>query len=96
MSVMVLRTQGPAALFDDHRLVLHTSSYDAKRVRVFHACGEFVPTPSPPPPHCQGAWFPTLGCGQAQLGLWGSLGDQSRKSQMLCVWSAGISSTAMA
>ncbi|XP_060056869.1 protein-arginine deiminase type-3 isoform X3 [Erinaceus europaeus] len=39
MSVMVLRTQGPAALFDDHRLVLHTSSYDAERVRVFHACG---------------------------------------------------------
>ncbi|KAK2106035.1 Protein-arginine deiminase type-3 [Saguinus oedipus] len=39
MSVMVLRTQGPAALFDDHRLVLHTSSYDAERVRVFHVCG---------------------------------------------------------
>ncbi|KAK1340441.1 hypothetical protein QTO34_019011 [Cnephaeus nilssonii] len=39
MSVMVLRTQGPAALFDDHRLVLHTSSYDAKWARVFHACG---------------------------------------------------------
>ncbi|KAM5270276.1 protein-arginine deiminase type-3 isoform 2-T2 [Hipposideros larvatus] len=39
MSVMVLRTQGPAALFDDHRLVLHTSSCDAKRARVFHACG---------------------------------------------------------
>lgn len=42
MSVMVLRTQGPAALFDDHRLVLHTSSDDAKRARVFHAYGEFM------------------------------------------------------
>lgn len=66
-------------------------------------CGSSTPAVSlcpplrlPPPPHCQGAWFPTLGCGQAQLGLWGGLGDQSRKSQMLCVWSAGISSTAMA
>ncbi|XP_011941536.1 PREDICTED: protein-arginine deiminase type-3 [Cercocebus atys] len=39
MSVMVLRTQGPAALFDDHKLVLHTSSYDAKRAQVFHVCG---------------------------------------------------------
>ncbi|VFV43735.1 protein-arginine deiminase type-3 [Lynx pardinus] len=39
MSVMVLRTQGPAALFDDHRLILHTSSYDAKWARVFHTCG---------------------------------------------------------
>ena len=43
MSVMVLRTQGPAALFDDHKLVLHASSSDAKRARVFHACGEFMP-----------------------------------------------------
>ncbi|XP_006866471.1 PREDICTED: protein-arginine deiminase type-3 [Chrysochloris asiatica] len=39
MSIMVLRTQGPAALFDDHKFVLHTSSYDAQRARVFHACG---------------------------------------------------------
>ncbi|XP_005409873.1 PREDICTED: protein-arginine deiminase type-3 isoform X2 [Chinchilla lanigera] len=39
MSVMVLRTQGPAALFDDHKLILHTSSYDAQRARVFHVCG---------------------------------------------------------
>ncbi|KAM7097615.1 protein-arginine deiminase type-3 [Molossus nigricans] len=39
MSIMVLRTQGPAAFFDDHKLVLHTSSDDAKRARVFHACG---------------------------------------------------------
>ncbi|XP_004705456.2 protein-arginine deiminase type-3 [Echinops telfairi] len=39
MSVMVLRTHGPAALFEDHKLVLHTSSYEAQRARVFHACG---------------------------------------------------------
>ncbi|XP_004850446.1 protein-arginine deiminase type-3 [Heterocephalus glaber] len=39
MSVMVLQTQGPAALFDDHKLVLHTSSFDAQRARVFHMCG---------------------------------------------------------
>ncbi|XP_007934042.1 protein-arginine deiminase type-3 [Orycteropus afer afer] len=39
MSIMVLRTQGPAALFDDHKLVLHTSHYDAQRARVFHVCG---------------------------------------------------------
>uniref|UniRef100_A0A8C5LEG1 Peptidyl arginine deiminase, type III n=1 Tax=Jaculus jaculus TaxID=51337 RepID=A0A8C5LEG1_JACJA len=39
MSIMVLRTQGPAALFDDHKLVLHTSSCDATRARVFHVCG---------------------------------------------------------
>lgn len=63
MSVMVLRTQGPAALFDDHRLILHTSSYDAKWARVFHACGEFMPILSPCA-HCLG-WggclsFPTL------------------------------------
>ncbi|XP_015341125.1 protein-arginine deiminase type-3 isoform X1 [Marmota marmota marmota] len=39
MSLMVLRTQGPAALFEDHRLILHTSSSDARRARVFHVCG---------------------------------------------------------
>ncbi|NP_001009791.1 protein-arginine deiminase type-3 [Ovis aries] len=39
MSVMILRTQGPDALFDDHKLVLHTSRADAERARVFHACG---------------------------------------------------------
>ena len=44
MSVMILRTQGPNALFDDHKLVLHTSSADAERARVFHACGELMPS----------------------------------------------------
>lgn len=40
---MVLRTHGPADLFEDYKLVLHTSSYDAQRARVFHVCGEFLP-----------------------------------------------------
>ncbi|KAM7324034.1 hypothetical protein ACRRTK_016339 [Alexandromys fortis] len=39
MSLMVLRTQGPEALFDDHKLILHTSGCDAERSRVFHVCG---------------------------------------------------------
>lgn len=47
MSLMVLRTQGPEALFDDHRLILHTSSYDAERARVFHVCGECLPSTQP-------------------------------------------------
>lgn len=50
MSLMVLRTQGPAALFDDHKLILHTSSYDAGRARVFHVCGELVPGAQPGQP----------------------------------------------
>lgn len=63
MSVMILRTQGPDALFDDHKLVLHTSSADAERARVFHACGELMPvrpcpggggcSVSPPRPGCR-------------------------------------------
>lgn len=60
MSVMVLRTQGPAALFDDHKLILHTSSYDAKWARVFHACGEFCAFPSHPLLG-RGSQFPHLG-----------------------------------
>lgn len=61
MSVMVLRTQGPAALFDDHKLILHTSSYDAKWARVFHACGEFMPIPPRRPSAGGGLSFPTMG-----------------------------------
>ena len=61
MSVMVLRTQGPAALFNDHRLILHTSSYDAKWARVFHTCGEFMPIPHTPTAGDGGLSFPTLG-----------------------------------
>lgn len=55
MSVMILRTQGPDALFDNHKLVLHTSSADAERARVFHACGELMPS------------FPARGVGGAQF-----------------------------
>ena len=42
MSLMVLRTQGPEALFDDHKLILHTSGCDAERSRVFHVCGKCI------------------------------------------------------
>lgn len=82
MSVMVVRTQGPAALFDDHRLVLHTSSYDAKRTRVFHACGEFMP-PLPLP----GGLVSCLGrVGRPCSGHLGGLGGQSKHSQMCELW----------
>ncbi|KFP08458.1 Protein-arginine deiminase type-1, partial [Calypte anna] len=37
MSVMVLRTQGPRAIFDDYQVVLHLPERDADKVRVFHA-----------------------------------------------------------
>lgn len=78
MSVMVLRTQGPAALFDDHRLVLHTSSYDAKRARVFHACGEFMP-----PSQLPGGLVSCLGpVGRPCSGHPDCLGGQSNNSQM--------------
>lgn len=79
MSVMVLRTQGPAALFDDHRLVLHTSSYDAKRARVFHACGEFMPTPPSPTPLPRGP-VPHLGqVGMPSSGSGAALGTRARR-----------------
>ncbi|XP_062449351.1 protein-arginine deiminase type-1-like [Rhea pennata] len=37
MSVMILRTQGPSAVFADYQLVLHVPESDADKVRVFHA-----------------------------------------------------------
>ncbi|XP_071623118.1 protein-arginine deiminase type-1-like isoform X2 [Heliangelus exortis] len=37
MSVMVLRTQGPRAIFADYQVVLHLPEKDADKVRVFHA-----------------------------------------------------------
>ncbi|KAM9116111.1 protein-arginine deiminase type-3-like isoform 2-T2 [Pangshura tecta] len=43
MSCMILRTQGPDAIFDDHKLVLHVSVSDADKVGVFHARGDDVP-----------------------------------------------------
>ncbi|CAM5105539.1 unnamed protein product [Natator depressus] len=42
MSCMILRTQGPDAIFDDHKLVLHISVSDAYKVGVFHARGDDV------------------------------------------------------
>uniref|UniRef100_A0A8C3FSX0 Protein-arginine deiminase n=1 Tax=Chrysemys picta bellii TaxID=8478 RepID=A0A8C3FSX0_CHRPI len=42
MSCMILRTQGPDAIFDDHKLVLHISMSDADKVGVFHARGDDV------------------------------------------------------
>ncbi|KGL77067.1 Protein-arginine deiminase type-1, partial [Tinamus guttatus] len=37
MSVMILRAQGPSAIFTEHQLVLHVPESDADKVRVFHA-----------------------------------------------------------
>ncbi|NWX56408.1 PADI1 deiminase, partial [Promerops cafer] len=37
MSVMLLRTQGPSAIFTEYRVVLHVPESDADKVRVFHA-----------------------------------------------------------
>uniref|UniRef100_A0A8C4YQD0 protein-arginine deiminase n=1 Tax=Gopherus evgoodei TaxID=1825980 RepID=A0A8C4YQD0_9SAUR len=42
MSCMILRTQGPDAIFDDHKLVLHISVSDADKVGVFHARGDDI------------------------------------------------------
>ncbi|XP_063001119.1 protein-arginine deiminase type-1-like [Elgaria multicarinata webbii] len=39
LSLMLLNTHGPAGVFDSHRLVLHISTFDAAKVRVFHANG---------------------------------------------------------
>ncbi|XP_068027656.1 LOW QUALITY PROTEIN: protein-arginine deiminase type-1-like [Anomalospiza imberbis] len=37
MSVMLLRTQGPSAIFTEYPVVLHVPESDADKVRVFHA-----------------------------------------------------------
>uniref|UniRef100_A0A8C3SEG3 protein-arginine deiminase n=1 Tax=Chelydra serpentina TaxID=8475 RepID=A0A8C3SEG3_CHESE len=39
MSLMILRIQGPSAIFADYKLVLHVSVSDVDKVRVFHASG---------------------------------------------------------
>ncbi|XP_053136532.1 protein-arginine deiminase type-1-like isoform X4 [Hemicordylus capensis] len=39
MSLMILSTQGPAGVFDSHKLLLHISMFDAGKVRVFHVNG---------------------------------------------------------
>uniref|UniRef100_A0A8C4TWB9 Protein-arginine deiminase n=1 Tax=Falco tinnunculus TaxID=100819 RepID=A0A8C4TWB9_FALTI len=37
MSIMLLRTQGPSAIFTEYQVVLHVPESDADKVRVFHA-----------------------------------------------------------
>ncbi|NXX52242.1 PADI1 deiminase, partial [Scopus umbretta] len=37
MSVMLLRTQGPSAIFAEYKVILHVPESDADKVRVFHA-----------------------------------------------------------
>nr|XP_009926701.1 PREDICTED: protein-arginine deiminase type-1-like [Haliaeetus albicilla] len=37
MSVMLLQTQGPSAIFAEYQVVLHVPESDADKVRVFHA-----------------------------------------------------------
>lgn len=41
MSVMLLRTQGPSAIFAEYQVVLHVPESDADKVRVFHAIREY-------------------------------------------------------
>ena len=38
---MLLRTQGPSAIFAEYQVVLHISESDADKVRVFHAIREY-------------------------------------------------------
>lgn len=45
MSVMLLRTQGPSAVFAEYPVVLHVPESDADKVRVFHAVREFLCPP---------------------------------------------------
>uniref|UniRef100_A0A7M4FK75 protein-arginine deiminase n=1 Tax=Crocodylus porosus TaxID=8502 RepID=A0A7M4FK75_CROPO len=44
MSLMVLRTRGPGAVFANHKLVLHVSGSDADKVGVFYAHSEYSHT----------------------------------------------------
>ncbi|KAJ7420287.1 Protein-arginine deiminase type-1 [Pitangus sulphuratus] len=48
MSMMLLRTQGPSATFDEYQVVLHVSETDADKVRVFHAIREYSFLPAFP------------------------------------------------
>lgn len=96
MSVMILRTQGPDALFDDHKLVLHTSSADAERARVFHACGELMPVlPCPGGGGCSVS-PPRLGC-RLCSGSGAALRAQRKKHQMreFHDWLPGVPGTAV-
>uniref|UniRef100_A0A8D2LDB4 protein-arginine deiminase n=1 Tax=Varanus komodoensis TaxID=61221 RepID=A0A8D2LDB4_VARKO len=44
LSLVLLNTHGPAGVFSTHKLVLHTSVFDAGKVRVFHANGDSPPS----------------------------------------------------
>lgn len=46
MSVMLLRTQGPSAIFAEYQVVLHVPESNADKVRVFHAIREYFFLPS--------------------------------------------------
>ncbi|XP_070812048.1 protein-arginine deiminase type-1-like [Pituophis catenifer annectens] len=37
LSLMILNINSPAGIFDNHKLILHISMFDAAKVRVFHA-----------------------------------------------------------
>uniref|UniRef100_A0A8C5JDI2 Protein-arginine deiminase n=1 Tax=Junco hyemalis TaxID=40217 RepID=A0A8C5JDI2_JUNHY len=45
MSVMLLRTEGPSAIFAEYPVVLHVPESDADKVRVFHAVRECLCLP---------------------------------------------------
>lgn len=47
---MLLRTQGPSAIFAEYPVVLHVPESDADKVRVFHAAREYLCRPPPPAP----------------------------------------------
>uniref|UniRef100_A0A8C9MQZ9 protein-arginine deiminase n=1 Tax=Serinus canaria TaxID=9135 RepID=A0A8C9MQZ9_SERCA len=48
MSVMLLRTEGPSAIFAEYPVVLHVPESDADKVRVFHAVrGDAYPSYKP-------------------------------------------------
>ncbi|XP_066493416.1 protein-arginine deiminase type-3-like [Tiliqua scincoides] len=44
MSLMILTIQGPVGIFDNHKLLLHVSMFDAAKVRVFQANGNESPS----------------------------------------------------
>lgn len=67
MSVMLLRSQGPSAIFAEYQVVLHVPENDADKVRVFHAIREYLCLPLSPillchPKVSQPRSFCSLGC----------------------------------
>lgn len=64
---MLLRTQGPSAIFAEYQVVLHVPESDADKVRVFHTVREYLCLPLSPIPLCdskvsQPCSFCSLGC----------------------------------